>query len=130
MRPQMKACATALCVMMTFAGSASGQTLLIGPENRETAFGTDPVIHITSQFRTAVALKEGQVLAEGTTLETARRELYQMAENECQTLSQIYKAECRLSSVTIAGAFPNPNQPPQNTVSASATYQLRTRSSR
>ena len=127
---QMKVCATAFCVMMTFVASTNGQTLLIGPDNRETAFATEPVIHITSQFRTAVTLKEGQVVAEGTTLETARRELYQMAENECQTLSQIYKAECRLSSVTIAGAFPNPNQPPQNTVSASATYQLRTRSSR
>jgi hypothetical protein len=124
----MKTSVTVFWMIMMFAASANAQTMIIGPNNRETAFGTDPVIRINSLFRTAVTLKDGQTVPDGTTLESARRELYQMAEGECQTLSQIFKAECRLSVVTINGVLPASNQPPQNTVTANASYELRVKS--
>lgn len=127
MRFQMKTAVTAALMMLTWVATTNGQTIVVGPENHETAFGPDAVIRISSLFRTAVVLKEGQIVPEGTALEAARRELYQMAANECQTLSQI---KCRLSSVTITGVFPNSNQAPQNTVSANANYQLRPKSGR
>jgi hypothetical protein len=127
---QMKTVVTVFWMIVMFTATANAQTMIIGSDNRETAFGTDPVIHINSLFRTAVTLKEGQMIPEGTTLEAARRELYQMSENECQTLAQIYKAECRLSSVTINGVLPAPNQQPQTTVTANASYELRPRGGR
>jgi hypothetical protein len=34
--------------------------------------------------------------------ESARRALYEMAANECASLSETFKAECRLSSVTLS----------------------------
>jgi hypothetical protein len=121
----MKTFATVFWMIMMFVASADAQTMIIGPNNRETAFGTDPVIRINSLFRTPVTLKDGQTVPDGATLEAARRELYQMTENECQTLALIYKAECRLSSVTINGLLPAPNQPPQTTLTANASYELR-----
>jgi hypothetical protein len=117
-------------MVVMFAATTNAQTMIIGPDSRETAFGTDPVVHVNSLFRTPVTLKEGQIVPDGTTLEAARRELYQMTENECQTLAQIYKAECRLSSVTITGVLPAPNQQPQTTVTANASYELRPRGGR
>jgi hypothetical protein len=124
----MKTVATVFWMILMFIASAEAQTMVIGPNNRETAFGTDPVIRVNSLFRTQVTLKEGQTVPDGTALETARRELYQMAEGECQTLSQVFKAECRLSVVTINGVLPAPNQPPQSTVTANASYELRVKS--
>jgi hypothetical protein len=101
----MKTVATVFWMILMFIASAEAQTMVIGPNNRETAFGTDPVIRVNSLFRTQVTLKEGQTVPDGTALETARRELYQMAEGECQTLSQV-PSQCRHDQWCAAGPEP------------------------
>jgi hypothetical protein len=61
-------------------------------------FDADPVTRITTSFRTAiVAERVGDAKAQ----QTARRTLYAMAENECTILSEVFQAECRLSSFAI-----------------------------
>jgi len=71
------------------------------------------------------ALAEGQSVPDAKTQEAARVELYRSAERECAQLSEIYKAECRLSQVTINTIIAAPNSPPPNALSATATYELK-----
>jgi hypothetical protein len=59
-------------------------------------FGADPVTRITTSFRTAI-VPEPDAKAQ----ETVRRTLYAMAGNECTILSEIFQADCRLSSFAI-----------------------------
>src|SRR6266700_87756 len=78
MRFRMKTIATVFWMIMIFVASAEAQTMVIGPNNRETAFGTDPVIRVNSLFRTQVTLKEGQTVPDGTALEAARRDSWHL----------------------------------------------------
>jgi hypothetical protein len=59
--------------------------------------------------------------------EAARRVLYGMADSECTTLSEIFQAECRLSSFAInsPSAAPLANTPPANSMTATAVYELK-----
>jgi hypothetical protein len=59
-------------------------------------------MRVTSTFQTTVAVIEPQAIPDAKAQETARRALYGMAESECSALSEIFKAECRLSSVLIS----------------------------
>jgi hypothetical protein len=61
-------------------------------------FGTDPITHVTTSFRTAIVTA---AMDDAKAQETARRTLYAMAENECAILSEIFQAECRLGSFAI-----------------------------
>jgi hypothetical protein len=58
--------------------------------------------------------------------ETARRTHHAMAENEWTILSEIFQAECRLSSFAINTSIVAPlaNIPPANSVAAAAVYEL------
>src|SRR6266700_1266728 len=78
MRFRMKTIATVFWMIMIFVASAEAQTMVIGPNNRETAFGSDPVIRVNSLFRTQVTLKEGQTVPDGTALEAARRDSWHL----------------------------------------------------
>ena len=102
------------------AASASAQTAMTSP----SAFGGG-VIGITSTFRTSVAVTEPQAIPNAGAQDTARRALYTMAEGECVALSQIFKAECRLSSVSILFPAEPYNAATLNTMSATAIYELR-----
>ena len=103
------------------AGNASAQTTMTSP----SAFGGGAIIGITSTFRTSVAVMEPQAIPNAGAQDTARRALYTMAEGECVALSQIFKAECRLSSVSILFLAEPYTAAPPNTMSATAIYELR-----
>jgi hypothetical protein len=117
------------------ATSASAQitTTFGGPQ--PTAFGIDPVMRVTSTFRTTIAVTEPQAIPDAKAQEAARRALYGMAESECTSLSEIFKAECRLSSVSVQVPLVVNNvasnttyaNVPSNTMTATATYELKPR---
>jgi hypothetical protein len=115
-------------VMMCATSTHAQTTMTFGSNPPPSAFGTDPIIRISSFFRTTAALADGQTIPDARSQEAARRELYRMAESECLILSEIYKAECRLSSLTVNGLFSTtPNGPPPNAITATGAYELRAR---
>ena len=126
----MKTLAVAVMAVALSVTSTSAQiTTTYSAQQQSTAFGIDPIMRVTSIFRTTVAVAEPQAIPDVKAQETARRALYGMAESECSTLSEIFKAECRLSSVSTLQLLPTANTPP-NTMSATATYELRPRARR
>jgi hypothetical protein len=125
----LKALATIFVAAVLPAASASAQfTITTGPQ-QTSAFGADPIIRVTTAFRTAVETAP-QAVPDAKAQETAHRALYGMAENECETLSEVFKAECRLSSLQII--FPvvtQANAPPSNVMNATAVYELKPKGS-
>ena len=115
---------TAAIAVALLAGSASAQTTMTFGSPPPSAFGV-PIIGITSTFRASVAVTEPQAIPNAGAQDTARRALYTMAEGECVALSQIFKAECRLSSVSILFPAEPYNAATPNTMSATAIYELR-----
>jgi len=93
----MKTLIAAAVAVAASAASASAQTRMTFGSSQPSAFGADPIMPVTSTFRTSVAVTEPQAVPNPSAQETARRALYTMAEGECAALSQIFKAECRLS---------------------------------
>jgi hypothetical protein len=96
-----------------------------------SAFGVDPIMRITSVFRTTVAVADPQTVPDERAQDAARRVLYQMGEGECATLSEIFHAECRLSSLNIwtPPLVPSAQNAAQNNavMTATAVYELRLR---
>lgn len=125
----MKSTPALIAIVMMFATSTHAQTTMtFGSNPPPSAFGTDPIIRISSFFRTTAAMTDGQTIPDARSQEAARRELYRMAESECLILSEVYKAECRLGSLIVNGLFSTmPNGPPPNVTTANATYELRAR---
>jgi hypothetical protein len=91
------------------------------------ASGTDQIIRVTVSFRSAVEVTEPRAVPDAKAQETARRALYDMAVSECAALSEVFKAECRLSSLQILPALVAPaNAPLSNpTINASVVYNLK-----
>ena len=94
--------------------AASAQTTNV-PAAAPSAFGPDPIIQITTTFRTRI---EGQAdphdVPTPTAQDTARRALYNMAANECTILAEYWQAECRLSAFDISIATGlGPEVPPR-----------------
>jgi hypothetical protein len=125
----MKALATILITVVLPVASASAQIVMDtqGPQ-QTSAFGVDPIIRVTTSFRTTLAT-EPQVVPDAKAQETAHRALYGMAESECATLYEIFKAECRLSSLMIFPIVTPANAPPSNVMSATAVYELKPKGS-
>jgi hypothetical protein len=130
----MKTLAVVAIAVALSATSGSAQiTTTFSQQN--TAFGVDPVMRITSTFRTTVAGTEPQGIPGAKEQEIARRALYGMAESECTALSEIFKAECRLSNVSISIPIVVGNvasntsfaSAPSNSMSATAIYELKPR---
>jgi hypothetical protein len=122
----MKTLATVAIAVALSAAHANAQTTMTFGSTAPSAFGAEPIMRVTSTFRTTVALTEPQAIPDAKAQETARRALYGMAESECAALSEIFKAECRLSSVSTVVFVPAASAPP-NTMSATAIYELRPR---
>jgi hypothetical protein len=125
----MKRTAALIAIAMMLATSTHAQTTMtFGSNPPPSAFATDPIIRISSVFRITAAMTDGQTIPDAKSQETARRELYRMAESECLILSEIYRAECRLSSLTVNSPFSTtPNGPPPNLMTANGAYELRAR---
>jgi hypothetical protein len=66
---------------------------------------------------------------EPAVLETVRRTLYAQAQRECANLTNEFKAECRLSSLTVDAPTPASSGPPPRpaALEAVAVYELRSR---
>jgi hypothetical protein len=82
---------------------ASAQTVTLPntPQNA-SAFGSDPIIRITTVFRTRIdAVSEPRNLPTPTAQDGARRIIYNMAANECTILAEFWKGECRLNSLSV-----------------------------
>jgi hypothetical protein len=120
----MKTLAVATLLVALSITNVSAQVNVNTSSPQSTAFGTDPIIRITSTFRTGITVTEPQAVPDANAQETARRALYKMAENECAALSEIFNAECRLGSVSMLLLVPAASIPP-NTMSATASYELR-----
>ncbi len=87
---------------MTFvlaATSVNAQVNVAAPQGG--AFGIDPIMRVTTTFRVTVVPVETQTISDPKPQETARRTLYGIAEGECAALSEVFKSECRLSSLSI-----------------------------
>jgi hypothetical protein len=128
----MKSLSTIL--LMLSATTASAQLAEPGPLGHVAitspqipASGTDQVIRVTVSFRTAVETADPRAVPDAKAQETARHALYEMAASECTALSEIFKADCRISSLQILPPLAVPaNGPATNpTMNASVVYSLK-----
>jgi hypothetical protein len=121
-----------MIAMLLSAISASAQVVTTTTGAPGSAFGADPTIRITTQFRTRIeGVADPRDVPDAKAQQAARRALYEMAANECAALSEIWKAECRLGSFTIVGItnfLPNVT-PPNPSMTGTANYELRLRAS-
>lgn len=117
---------------LTSITAASAQTPTVpSTEPAASAFGPDPIIQITTTFRARIdGPADARDVPSTTAQDTARRTLYNMAANECTVLSEFWKADCRLSSVSVyvslahpGGPYPQPPELPS--MFATAVYELR-----
>jgi hypothetical protein len=108
---------------------ASAQTPAIpGAEPAPSAFGPDPVIQITTTFRTRIeGVTDQRDIPSPTAQDAARRTLYYMAANECRVLAEYWKAECRLSTMYVSLANPEASevQPQVPSMFGTAVYELK-----
>src|SRR3974390_1054990 len=128
---------TATIAALTLIPAASAQMPpLAGPEPAPSAFGPDPVIRITTTFRAQIgALAGPRDVPSPTAQDTARRTLYTMASNECAVLTEFWRAECRLNSLSVYVALVNTGtlgpEPPQfPSLIGTAVFELKLKAPR
>ena len=115
---------TAAMALSTMAANAQATITTTFGAGQSAAFGVDPIVRITSTFRVAVTNEPAAPPTDLKAQEAARRTLYGMAEGECGILSEVFKAECRLGSVSIALGVIGPNAP-MNLMSATVNFELK-----
>lgn len=107
------------------ATQASAQTISFNPVIQpQSVFGADPIMRVTSAFRTPLPMGDQQV-PEMKLQDEARRSLYEIAAKECAVLSSTFKAECRIVSMNVSFPFTGPNTSPPNFATATVNYELR-----
>ena len=104
--------------------------MTLGPETAASAFGSDPIIQITTTFRARIeGSADPRDVPSTTAQETARRTLYHMAANECLVLAEYWKAECRLNSFAVYvadGSAGGPDvQSPVPSMFGTAVFELK-----
>ena len=88
-----------LCLMMSVTTPAFAQTITIGGDkNLPEAYSVRLPIRITESF--AVSLSSDTTNLDQS-IEAARRQLYKSMQDECTTLSETFKAECRIASFNV-----------------------------
>jgi hypothetical protein len=122
---------TLIAIIVTIllpAITANAQPFPTTAQPAPSAFGVDPIIHVTSVFRAKIeGVTDIRDVPDTKAQEAVRKSLYDMAANECAMLAQTLNAECRLSNIVIvtpttfiAGTY---GIPPAMT--ATALYELR-----
>jgi hypothetical protein len=91
-----RASTSVVLVALLFATAATAQTITISPRADAPTAVTAPPLRIQTSIQ--IALPASSVEDEAKAMESARRQLYQSANNECAILSDIFKADCRLVS--------------------------------
>jgi hypothetical protein len=114
---------TLAAILIAVVLPATGVSAQISTSNSAT--GIDSIVRVTTSFRTNVMITELQMVPDAKAQENARRALYGMAESECAALAEIFKAECRLSSLSIVNPIAPTNVPASNILTASAVYELK-----
>jgi hypothetical protein len=100
-----------------------------------SAFDPDPIIQITTTFRARIeGLADPRAVPSPTAQDTARRAVYNMAANECTVLIEIWRAECRLNSLSVYMALvntgePGPEPPQFPSMIGTAVFELKPRPS-
>jgi hypothetical protein len=111
---------------LAMASAHAQTTILNGAINPPPINWTDPIIHVATTFRIAVATKDTESLNDVKAQETGRRTLYGMAEAECAILTETFKGQCRLNTFTITSLISPPSASVANsTMSATAVYELK-----
>jgi hypothetical protein len=130
----MRTVTVIMAAALLSAISVSAQTVTTTTQTQASAFGTDPTIRITAQFRARIeGVTDPRDVPDAKAQDAARRALYEMAANERATLSEIWKAECRVASFSIVSTVPLPiapsniQPPPIPSMTGTATYELRVR---
>jgi len=102
-----------------------------GPEPTQSAFDPNPIIQITTTFRARIeGLADPRSVPSPTAQDTARRAIYNMAANECTVLIEVWRAECRLNSLSVYVALvstgePGPEPPQFPSMIGTAVFELR-----
>jgi hypothetical protein len=127
--------AVILAALASMAAASAQTTTFPGTERPPSAFGPEPIIQITTTFRTRIeGLADPRDVPNTAAQDMARRSLYNMAANECTVLTEFWKAECRLSSfnvyVTVADIAGSELQLHVPSMLGTAVYELRLTSSR
>lgn len=93
-----------------------------------SAYGVDPMVRITVNFRAPLQPMPTDIEADSAMLEKARRALYAQAQRECAILAETFpKSECRLGGLQFNTGIVLPNNPQPPSLSATATYFLKTK---
>ena len=125
----MKILAILPVTLVLAASSVTAQVNVAAPQGG--ASNVVPAMRVTTTFRATVVAVETQTILDPKPQETARRTLYGMAEGECAALSEVFKSECRLSSLSIVNpVITNMLSAPNlasATMTATAVYELRPR---
>ena len=124
----MKILAILPVTLVLAATSVTAQVNVAAPQGG--ASNVVPAMRVTTTFRATVVAVETQTILDPKPQETARRTLYGIAEGECAALSEVFKSECRLSSLSVVNPFvPNPVAPSlaSATMTATAVYEFRPR---
>ena len=95
----MKILAILPVTLVLAATSVTAQVNVAAPQGG--ASNVVPAMRVTTTFRVTVVPVETQTISDPKPQETARRTLYGIAEGECAALSEVFKSECRLSSLSI-----------------------------
>jgi hypothetical protein len=119
---------TIIVATLLSAINASAQPFPTTAQPAASAFGVDPIIRVTSVFRAKIeGVTDIRDVPDIKAQEAVRKSLYDMAANECATLAETLKAECRLSNIVIvtpttfiAGTYGIPAA-----MTATALYELR-----
>ena len=125
----MKILAILPVTLVLAATSVTAQVNVAAPQGG--ASNVVPAMRVTTTFRATVVAVETQTILDPKPQETARRTLYGMAEGECAALSEVFKSECRLSSLSIVNPVVTNMLSAPNLASAimtaTAVYELRPR---
>ena len=121
---------TLLLFLMNAAAPACAQTITFGESSHlPEAYSVRLPIRVTETF--AVPLG-GDAANLDQAIEAARRQLYKTMQDECTTLSESFKAECRIASfsVTLSRNFGpatanNAGAPQMRSVDANVNYGLK-----
>ena len=126
----MKLLTTLITMTLSVLTPACAQTITIGGDsNLPEAYSVRLPIRITESY--AVLLGSDATNLDQS-IEAARRQLYKLMQDECITLSESFKAECRIASFNITlgrnfgpATVGNASAPPIRSVDASVSYGLK-----
>lgn len=121
----------AVAAFFLLTAATAAQTITISPRADSapgsTAARAQPLrvqvsIQIVTPFANSASAEEQDRM-----LNAARERLYRSAASECQILGEVFKAECRLTSLNAGGGLQDRGAAPVINANGNATYELQPR---